>query len=276
MSVRLDLRIAGSCVHPEHVILRTRSFRNLTFPAMFAIVEHDNEGLTLFDTGYGEAFFRCTARFPERLYRAITPVTFDRSSSARAILERRGAKASDVRRIVISHFHGDHIGALDEFPKAELVFAPGALDGLTGLSRTRALMHGFLPGLLPRDFSDRARPLRGEEVPLPPSCAPFERGIDLFGDRSVMAVPLPGHARGQLGLFVEADTPFFLCADAAWLSRSYRENVVPHPITRLLVDDHAAYVDTLAKLHALGRRNALHIVPSHCEEALRRHSARAS
>jgi glyoxylase-like metal-dependent hydrolase (beta-lactamase superfamily II) len=271
MSVRLELHVAGSCVHPEHVILRTRSFRPLTFPAMFAILEHEKHGLALFDTGYGEAFFRCTERFPERLYRAVTPVTFDRAQSARAILARRGAKASDVRKIVISHFHGDHVGALDEFPSAELVYAPEALDGVRGRSRIGALMQGFLPGLLPSDFSDRARPLRGDEVPLPPSCAPFERGFDLFGDRSAIAVPLPGHARGQIGLYVEADTPYFLCADACWLSRSHRERIVPHPITRLLVDDHAAYVDTLDRLHALGKNRALRIVPSHCEEALREH-----
>ncbi|MEM9192038.1 MAG: MBL fold metallo-hydrolase [Myxococcota bacterium] len=271
--MKLELRTAGSCVHPEHIVLRTRSLRPMDFPAGYAILEHPKEGLSLFDTGYGDAFFEATQRFPERAYRWITPVTFDPTMSARAAVEKRGAKASDVRRVIVSHFHGDHVGALRDFPRAEFVFLPSAAAAVRSRSRLGGLLKGFLPALLPQDFSDRARPLRGEEVLLPDDCAPFRHGIDVFGDRSAIAVALPGHARGQLGLVVQADDArYFLVGDACWTSRSYRGPVEPHPIARLIIDDSREYRATLQAIHALHRRTSdLRIVPSHCTEALGRY-----
>lgn len=269
-----ELRTAGSCIHPEHIVMGSGPWTALTFPAMFGVIEHPERGVVLYDTGYGEAFIRATERFPERLYRWVTPVRLGPAQTARAQLSTQGIDASDVRAILISHFHADHVAALEDFPRAEFIYLPEAYDAVRRLSRLDGLRHGFLPELIPRDFSERSVPLNGRRVPLPEQCAPFREGIDVFGDGRLRAVPLPGHARGQLGLFVESEQGlFFLVADACWTSRSFRERRMPHPVTRLLVDDHQAYESTLSRLHELAQRGGeLRIVPSHCEEALRRYA----
>ncbi|MEN0064688.1 MAG: MBL fold metallo-hydrolase [Myxococcota bacterium] len=268
LKVRIDA--AGSCLHPEHVVLRSGSLWPMRFPAIYAVLEHPTRGLTLFDTGYGTSFFEATRTFPECLYRLVTPVDFDPQQTAKARLEQRGARVEDVRRVVISHFHADHIAALRDFPKAKFVFLPEAWEMLRHRSRWSLLLRAFLPALLPDDFADRIAPLGGSLRPLPDTCAPFNHGFDLFSDGTVYAVPLPGHADGQLGLYCEAeDGPVFLVADACYTSRSFREAIVPHPIAGLIVDDRKEYRRTLGKIHALHERDPdLRIVPSHCTEAL--------
>ena len=269
---RLKLRVleAGACMHPEHVVLQNFRFRPLRFPALYAVLEHPREGLCLFDTGYSSHFVEATRAFPERLYALTTPVTIHPEQTALRQLARLGYAPGDVRSVFISHFHADHISALADFPRARFRFLPAAYAAIRGLGRITALRKGVLPALLPRDFEQRAEPITGARaVPLPALCAPFEQGIDLFGDGSCFAVELPGHARGQLGLFVRHldDRLYFLVADACWTRTSYEQNIRPHPVTRLLFDDTRQYHHTLARLGELHRRAPeIAIVPSHCEQ----------
>jgi glyoxylase-like metal-dependent hydrolase (beta-lactamase superfamily II) len=116
-----------------------------------------------------------------------------------------------------------------------------------------------------------------QSIALPPAYAPFVMGFDLFGDASLLAVELPGHAIGQLGLFLAADDRhYFLIADACWLSRAYQEFVEPHPIARLIFADNRQYVDTLAKIHQLHQLNPhLKIIPTHCAKTWRQLSGRS-
>ena len=127
---------------------------------------------------------------------------------------------------------------------------------------------GFLPGLLPPDFAQRVRFV--EDMPtvtaLPTA---FEMGFDVLCDRTLIAVPLPGHAAGQIGLlFTDGQGhTYFLVADTCWSSRAYRELIEPHPIARLIFDDAAEYRTTLQKLHQLHKAHPdIRIVPTHCNE----------
>jgi glyoxylase-like metal-dependent hydrolase (beta-lactamase superfamily II) len=246
----------------------------MQFPAMFALIEHPRRGPILFDTGYSAAFLDATRRLPARIYRAVTPVTLRAEDEAVHQLAARGIRAEDVELVIASHFHGDHISALTSFPRAKVLYDETAWRAVAHLGGLGALRRGFLPALIPRDFGQRSLPIEAQRFgPLPAECAPFERGVDLIGDGSLWAVPLPGHAAGQLGLFVreERGGTVLLCADACWTSRSYREERMPHAITRLLFDDWGAYRQTLADLGRLNRaRPDVAIVPSHCAEALAR------
>jgi len=88
-------------------------------------------------------------------------------------------------------------------------------------------------------------------------------------DRTLIAVPLPGHAAGQIGLLF-TDTQghtYFLIADACWSSRAYRELIEPHPITQIIFDNMSEYRETLRKLHHLHQNHPeIRIVPAHCNE----------
>src|SRR4051812_5706786 len=121
MFVTLEIRYAGLCRHPEGMVVRGAPWRSQPFPALFGVVTHPTHGVTLFDTGYSERFVRETSAFPARLYRWLTPPEVTHDDTAVAQLARAGIKAEDVKRIVISHFHADHVAGLRDFPNAELV-----------------------------------------------------------------------------------------------------------------------------------------------------------
>jgi glyoxylase-like metal-dependent hydrolase (beta-lactamase superfamily II) len=275
-AVNLSIMQAGYCTQPEHIVLPDRSWKHVPFPAMFALIEHPRFGPMLFDTGYSPRFFEQTSRYPNKLYAQITPVYLKESELAVCQLAERGISPQDIGRIFISHFHADHIAALGDFTNANYVYLPHAFDAVRSLRGLPALSRAYLPGLIPPDFMSRSAPIDlAQPRALPPEYAPFAQGYDLLGDESVIAVELPGHATGQMGLFIRASDgePYFLVADACWRSRSYQENIAPHRITNLLFSDPKAYRATLSHLHEFhGAHPHVHVIPSHCAETLARYT----
>jgi glyoxylase-like metal-dependent hydrolase (beta-lactamase superfamily II) len=271
-AVKVSIFTAGFCTCPEHIAIQGGHWRNIHFPAMFALFEHPRFGPMLFDTGYSHRFFEETHRFPNRLYRMMTPVTLCEEQLAVNQLATRGLKPSDITRVIISHFHADHIAALGDFPCAQYVYLPSAFESVLKLRGVKALSRGHLPGLIPGDFVERAAPLDiSVSRPLPPEYAPFTRGHDLLGDESLLAIDLPGHAVGQMGLFArdESGSTYFFVADAAWLGKSISENRPPHRLANILFPDPAAYRATLTDLHHFQANRAdVHVIPSHCEKTL--------
>lgn len=282
------LDVAGHCTHPGRVTRPDASWRPLRFPALFGVIEHPREGVVLVDTGYAPRFDEVTARFPARLYRLLTPMTLGRGETAVERLAARGIAADDVRTIVVTHFHADHVAGLRDFPRARIVFAASAWAAVARLRGLAAVRKAYLPALLPDDFHARADALDDTRAlrPLPPALAPFDRGVDILGDGTLWGVPLPGHAAGQLGVYVEASTsattgtgpvrtgattspiagPTLIAADAAWHSDSIRRPHDLHPLARLLSPDHRAWRATLDRLHALASGDAVRVVPLHCAE----------
>ena len=189
-----------------------------------------------------------------------------------------GVNPTDVHHLIISHFHADHIGGLADFPNAQYIFFEEAVKSVQGKQGWGAVKLAFLPDHLPSDFEQRSTAIEAAQMqPLPSNYAPFEWGVDLFGDGSLLGVNLPGHAYGQMGVFLQTDNlgPVFLCADACWHSKAYRELVFPHPVVNLLLPDATAYRQTLTNVHQLHQnRPNLQIIPSHCPETISKLSIR--
>ncbi|MBB3109688.1 glyoxylase-like metal-dependent hydrolase (beta-lactamase superfamily II) [Paenibacillus phyllosphaerae] len=268
--VELKLYAAGYCRHPEFLTLRGGSFKPVPFPAGFACIRHPLQGCILFDTGYSARFFEETKRFPAALYRMITPVTFDSQDSAMNQLLKDGIPAEEIRYVVLSHFHADHTAGLRDFPHARLLYKQEAYSTVNKLGTFASVRAGYLPGLLPDDFENRS--LLVEETPRLqlPNDFPFEAGYDLFGDGSIIAVDVPGHAAGQIGLLLTtAEGAYFLCADAVWSSIAYRERRKPHAVARIIMDDPRSYDDSFERLCRLHEHYPhIRIIPSHCLEPL--------
>jgi len=263
----------GSCRHPECVALRGGSLRPAVFPALCALIRHPRLGNWLFDTGYGDHFHAATRSFPERFYRWVTPNSLPENERLVVQLAARGLRPQDIDGVIISHFHADHIGALRDFPRAALVASHAGYAHVQGLSRFRALSQGFLPALLPTDFKDRGRFLEGmPRVALPPELQPFGQGFDILGDRSLVAVPLHGHAHEQFGLFLrrEDGRTVFLSADACWSLKALRESRPPTWLAQRIFADRAGYHQTFDKLKTLSQRHPdVLLIPSHCLESAR-------
>lgn len=266
--VSVTIYAAGSCTQSERITIRGGERRSIRIPALFACIEHPGLGPILFDTGYSERFFQAASRFPYSLYRSATPVFITEEEKAVHQLQQAGIDPSQIQYIILSHFHADHIAGICDFPQAKFVYLQAAYDNVKhrrGLSAVRA---GFLPDLLPSDFERRSLPIDETKlISLPPSF-PFTRGLDLFGDGSIIAVDLPGHAAGQIGILFDTEQePYFLCADSVWSSRAYRESLPPHWIAGIIMDDRRQYQDSFLRIHEFHKWHPEYrIVPSHCTE----------
>ncbi|MBO9559391.1 MAG: MBL fold metallo-hydrolase [Caulobacter sp.] len=261
---------AGHCRHPEAATLIRGGLGPVTFPNLTGLILHPSEGAVLFDTGYDPAFLTATEPFPERLYRWLTPPRFGPEEPVRQQLSRYGLSPKDVRWVILSHFHGDHIAGLGGFPDARIVCARAGLRAATAGGPWRALRGGVLQSLIPADLDSRVTFFEDlPPVPLPTACRPFAEGADLFGDGALLAVPLPGHCPGHWGLVARAETDalHFLVADAAWSSRAIRENRPPPALTTTLLGATQPYRETLQRLHEMTRgASELIVTPAHCAE----------
>lgn len=241
------------------------------FHALVALIDHPTQGLTLFDTGYSPRFFEATERWPYRLYRRITPVvTSDRLGIANLLTEQ-GIDPSDVRRIVLSHFHADHMCGLRDFPNADVIARGNAWRACAGKTGMRALRQAYLPSLVPSDLPRRLFTLDHFHDP---GIGPFERTHDLFADGSVRLLDLPGHAAGQIGLLLQsgAQQRVLLIADAAWTCQGLRETEPPTWAFRWLAASAKDAVATIEKLRVFAKQFPdVELIPTHCPEVAQRH-----
>ncbi|QGQ99648.1 MBL fold metallo-hydrolase [Paenibacillus psychroresistens] len=266
LTIQLTLLAAGYCTHPEWITLRGGSFRSVPFPAGFACIQHPRLGVILFDTGYSSRFFAATERFPFSMYRKLTPVIYEDSQSAVNQLNALGIASEEVKLIVLSHFHADHLGGLRDFPNAQFIYLQAAYNAVKDRRGLSALRAGYLSELLPDDFIARSLPIDEAQQFSVPKNFPFRRVMDILGDGSLIAVDLPGHAAGQIGLMVATDQQsYLLCADTVWSSRAYREHRLPNLLAGLIMSSRTQYQDSFERLCSLHEQYPqLQIVPSHC------------
>lgn len=271
-NLRVHLWAVGACRGPGAIAARGSVGwwgRRQRFPALVAALGHPDHGWTLFDTGYDGRYFDVTRAWPHRLHRWVLPVSLPAEERLERQMADAGLRPGDVRRVIVSHFHLDHIAGLHRFPGAEVIFAAAAWGAVRGLSSWRAARAVFHPDLVNGEqLETRGRALRtGDAVPW----AGFAETWDLFGDDSLRLVALPGHAPGQLGAVFRREPdgrPVFLVADALWTRDNLRGHP-PHGLANLLLHDRPAFDDTLGCLRrfAAAHPDAL-LVPSHCAATL--------
>ena len=283
MTVRVVVEplIVGRCRHLERVVRRGGRWRIVDFPALALLIRHPSRGAVLVDTGYSDHFHDATAPFPERLYRWATPVTLPEHERLGAQLAARGLAPDDVRHCLVSHAHADHVAGLRDLPRARFACSRAERDWLGASARVRGVMplavsRGLLPALFPDDFDDRLDLV--DDAPgirLDGPWAGLGPARDLFGDGSLLAVALPGHTPGQVGLVLtdERDRRVLFCADAAWSRHAWLERDLPSRLAGILTADTGAYVRTIERLATLARTHPeLVILPSHCTESLARYT----
>lgn len=272
----IDIKIlkVGKTHQREFLTLKGGSLCDIDFPALVGLLIHDELGPILFDTGYDSEFFAATAQFPEKFYAMVTPVDFQSQEALPNQLQEFGFKPKDIKTIILSHFHGDHIAGLKNYPNAKIYCSRDGLSALKG-SRLQLTRHGFLPKLLPDDIANRAVFFEDLKIiELGTEFAPFERGIDILGDGSCIAIELKGHCKGHYGLIARPahEKPHFFIGDAAWSLKAVEENRPPPQFVVKLLGDSAPYCNTLSDLSNLANSAAgrIEIIPSHCKETAQR------
>ncbi|MCP4441038.1 MAG: MBL fold metallo-hydrolase [Aureispira sp.] len=268
----MKLLQAGCCYGQENIVLKGGRFKRIKFPALVGVFQHPKHGVILFDTGYTKRFAEETNSLPNKLFAWMLPHEVAPHQTALAQVQNMGFSASDVKYIIVSHFHADHVCGLSDFPEATIVCSKDAYANIRDIDERKALQQGVLTGLIPEDLEQRVWLYDGDERVKSMAYRPFKKVHDLFGDGSIVLFPLPGHQTGQIGALVQSEKePMFLIADACWLSKAYKEMIMPSSLTKFLISDFKAYEDTLDKLNQFYRLYPdIPMIPSHCLETINR------
>lgn len=244
---------SGWCRHLEAMVMRGGKWSAVDFPARWLLLEHPQHGPMVVDTGYAQRVLDACRHWPFSIYARMTPMFMPPEEACVLQLERHGIAASDVRHVIITHFHADHLGGLKDFPNATFHASKEAWKSVRHLQGFAALRKAFIPSLLPENFESRLelfdlKPPRASS----PRPLPELEGIDILGDGTVKAIPLPGHAKGQFGVYFEGlEGPVLWAADAAWRHETIRQKKKPKRIAGIVMDSWTEFVQTVEMLSQL-------------------------
>lgn len=208
---------------PLALISTTRTRGNTKLRVRFGLWHHPLNGLVLIDTGYGPRVTNARGRsISLRLYSKAIGPALTHSDGAIGLLRDRGIDPQEIRNVIVTHFHADHVAALSDFPNAKIICSRGALRSLLGMPRFLQLHHGFFPELLPAWLEERIVDL--DRIPRAQIHKNLD-GADIFGDGTCFAVDLPGHAIGHIGVLWPGDRqPLLYGVDAAWVESDISED----------------------------------------------------
>jgi len=190
-------------------------------------IEH-RDGLVLFDTGMDPAITSNPHYIDSPLGRFLLNRIFQLhifpGDSLGRQLETVGFTSSDVKKVVISHLHFDHIGGIADVPQAEFLVSPDEWRQLSDPHPERHWIlreHIELPGIQWRQIE-----FEPSDDPL---FAPFGGCHDVMGDGSIILLPTPGHTPGSLSMLVRsaAMIPLLLVADLTYETQLLMQGQVP-------------------------------------------------
>ena len=185
---------------------------DIMIPINMWIIDHPM-GLMVYDTGNNVAISdgNCTSHWNEGFCGVLKP-SQTRADVIDKQLEKVGFSAADVKIVITSHSHLDHIGNIEMFPDAIHVI------------QKKELYQAWWPEKFQRggahvvaDYDD-ARDFTYFEL---------NGDYDLFGDGSVVIVSTPGHTLGHQSVKVRLNDTgtVILTQDAVWV----KENLEGHP-----------------------------------------------
>jgi glyoxylase-like metal-dependent hydrolase (beta-lactamase superfamily II) len=183
------------------------------------------------------------------------------------MLRRVHEDPAKLRWVILSHVHLDHAGGLMDLPpllvllsKEELQFAHDPAVQAMGYVIPAHVKKFPQPGAPTLHFS-------------PQPYETFDGSADLYGDGTVIVVPLRGHTPGSVGIFVNLapSLRLFYVGDAVDDERGFQERVGKSLILRDSDwDPHAAneIVGRLTDLHE--KLPELAIIPAHGRSAYKK------
>lgn len=226
---------------PERLVLRGGRWRKIRLKVRCGLIRHPELGPVLIDAGYGPRVTQGRNRsWGLRFSNGLIRPELIAGQSPVDMLTHHGFTAQDVKLVVLTHLHSDHIGHLRDFPNARFIIDRLAWDDMCGNGHLKNQLTGFFTELLPDDFADRIIDMRR----CPPAELPLGlgSGFDLLGDGSALGVPLPGHAAGHFGVcFPNLAKPLLYATDVQWVMGAILSGKAPGAPATLICQDQKAW-----------------------------------
>lgn len=221
-------------------------------PTMVAILVEHPDGTFLFDASFGSNVKEHLSAIP-KLMRLTTP--YHGTTCAAEQLKDEGIDPDTLMGVYLSHSHWDHVSGLEDLPGVTAYVPSAELDYIATLPDGE-LVKRLEPKLTLEAYDLDSGPFWT-----------FESSKDIFGDGSVVLVPLPGHTPGSVGLFVFLDSgkSYLFIGDLAWMHEGVERPSERPGISRNMVDvDRHRVRANLVRVHELMQAMPdLIVVPAH-------------
>ncbi|MEM6427803.1 MAG: MBL fold metallo-hydrolase [Deinococcota bacterium] len=228
-------------------------------PVTVWVIEHP-EGVIVIDTGEDPKvndpdYFACNPRsgffYDSFLRLSITP-----DEAINVQLASLGIRPSDVRWVVQTHLHGDHVHGIQHFPQAQILMS--GLDYPTSL--------GAVPCLYPDWLEPTLVNFQTDDTPV------FARSYPLTQARDVRIVPTPGHTNGhQSVVLFDEDYTYFFAGDT-----SRDEETMLGDTSQAIAVDPTNLRVTTTKIRQYAMENPTIYLPSHDDMSATRLVERAT
>ena len=222
----------GYCTNDMGLVFRHHKKLIKQFPAGVFLIKHPDKGYILFDTGYSTDIYNIGIK--GKLYGLFNPTFVKKEDQINYQLKKDNIDCSEIKYLILSHLHPDHIGCVRYFRNAQIILSGQAYITYR-LNKTRYLI---FDELLPRWFEKRLRILTDKELQMDKN--EYFPYFDLFGDNSIKLTVMNGHAKGQLCALVEDRV--FLGADSSWGGGFVGKAREFRAFPRLIQSDMAEYI----------------------------------
>ncbi|WP_074016853.1 MBL fold metallo-hydrolase [Fusobacterium massiliense] len=196
----------GYCTNNLKKVFKGQPSKILDFYAGVFLIKHKEQGYILYDTGYSMEILRNKLKY--LLYRFANPITLKREDIIDYQLERNGIKKEEIKYIIISHLHPDHIGGLKLFPDSKIIITKKCY--LDYKKKKNSIL--IFDELLPKNFEKRLIVIDSFKNN---ECFKYKESSDLFNDGSMMIVEIDGHTKGQACLYFP-ESKLLIAADVSW------------------------------------------------------------
>lgn len=250
--VSLSLLKAGKMPARQAFAYRGGNWGGAYENGMAAILVQHPQATFLIDAGFGANVAQHWQTIPWLMrqlssYVVETPVAVQ--------LPQHGIARDQIKFALLTHSHWDHISGLEDFPGLE-VRMPTAEKAFIEAHKYPGLIDQMIGTMNVRTFDFNSGPYEN-----------FDRSSDLFGDGSVVLVPLPGHTDGSTGVFVNlrSGKRFLFTGDLTWSLEGFQLPAERPWLARKLVDvDEAEVRRSIIKVHLLLQQYPdLVVVPAH-------------
>lgn len=245
-------RSTGTLAAPELLLRRGGGLKPVRLPVTCAVVQR-SDGLLLIDTGWSRVQTAWPEENPGRLVRFFRGMTVYPEDALASQLVTLGYEASNVRHIVATHLHAEHISGAVDFPDAVVHTSHSEWTAWQRSVRKRRTS-------LYRNLSHRI-------VRHPVNHGPalgFPASRDLLGDGSVLLLDASGHTHGSVAVAIKLKDRWLLhIGDACLVREQYSTTTTITSFHSLYAHNDAARRRTLQSILTAERDYGAWVVPSH-------------
>jgi glyoxylase-like metal-dependent hydrolase (beta-lactamase superfamily II) len=205
---------------------------------MACLLIETDRGLALLDTGLGLGDY-ASPTWMTQLFRIITVMPFDVSEAAINRIKHLGYEAEDVRHILLTHMHFDHISGLPDFPNARVHVHRREYEAFTD----HRILHWDEYAYIPRYIAHQPEFILYDTIDS--TWYEFD-AIRLPFVPEMYFIPLHGHSRGHCGIAIRtADGWLFHAGDAG----AVYDNETPTWLIRTVLGPHDQRLRTFMQAH---------------------------